>query len=787
MPARAAARVEQAAKKSRTSTPPDLLPATPSSALNTTPAPDPVDEPQKPPPPPLPTSIHPGKPLPTIEGAAQSATPPQKDYQSIQERYRVAARHAPFPSPPPCLPQLMPDFASHSGVLAESLSRSRQRWIGDGLFEKYWTKPTKKKGVVLEDAKNPPKDTMTKIGQVTISLEPHYFEATVYAVKDPNKPAPQPAFRPILQYGPPNGAMPPPPTPLSKPATPSATPAPPPAPDRTQNAPNPVPFAPTPSALSSGAPQAGNLLQPQTSAPPAAQQPSLAPQGAHIPATAKPNMSPRATGPSTSPHEAFPAPAATASNPLAPLAPQMPQPAPPSSSPAPSSSAAAPGTSTFPPQQGPVPAPAPMTGVSTPPQGSSRHLPPQNPPNRPPGPPVGADPIIVTLAEKANEDPQLRDLMKRVANGNAPKDELARFQAIIDQITAESKRKGALKGPSADRLLVDGRSVRYFADEVDAIIAIVLRSNPKQTSADLAPPSGSDPLVVALVKNALDDPKTLERVRRIAKNNPEFSDATDLKETLDRLKDQLGQQKPQSAGASARPNGTPGAQSPGVQQAPPPPPPQQALRSKGPPPVVKPDVSALVFEFSGGNGDRYLFPRFSIAEQVQTPSGTQVIASFLIVRKGSTSEYGGDPKLDYYQPVTIRMSSTQPRTLEYFLRVVAPVEEVKRYMEDVMDNMTRAEYVLLAMRLPKPEREAKEDGHGSEKENKADESGNATPDVEDPEIWKKGLTWKKDKTIKQLSAKPHALKHGGKRTVNEDEQYQNFIASVSRKATEEHE
>ncbi|KAG6367885.1 hypothetical protein INS49_002084 [Diaporthe citri] len=682
VPARAAARVEQAAKKSRTSTPPDLLPATPSSALNTTPAPDPVDEPQKPPPPPLPTSIHPGKPLPTIEGAAQSATPPQKDYQSIQE----------------------------SGVLAESLSRSRQRWIGDGLFEKYWTKPTKKKGVVLEDAKNPPKDTMTKIGQVTISLEPHYFEATVYAVKDPNKPAPQPAFRPILQYGPPNGAMPPPPTPLSKPATPSATPAP--APDRTQNASNPVPSAPTPSAMPFNLPSRSisstgrDAFEPSSTPGPADASASTiiiitsaielgcSPKYQHVSATTWPSLRPYANG---------------------------------------------------------------------------RY------------------PIIVTLAEKANEDPQLRDLMKRVANGNAPKDELARFQAIIDQITAESKRKGALKGPSADRLLVDGRSMRYFADEVDAIIAIVLRSNPKQTSADLAPPSGSDPLVVALVKNALDDPKTLERVRRIAKNNPEFSDATDLKETLDRLKDQLGQQKPQSAGASARPNGTPGAQSPGVQQAPPPPPPQQALRSKGPPPVVKPDVSALVFEFSGGNGDRYLFPRFSIAEQVQTPSGTQVIASFLIVRKGSTSEYGGDPKLDYYQPVTIRMSSTQPRTLEYFSRVVAPAEEVKRYMEDVMDNMTRAEYVLLAMRLPKPEREAKEDGHGSEKENKADESGNATPDIEDPELWKKGLTWKKDKTIKQLSAKPHALKHGGKRTVNEDEQYQNFIASVSRKATEEHE
>lgn len=376
--------------------------------------------------------------------------------------------------------------------------------------------------------------------------------------------------------------------------------------------------------------------------------------------------------------------------------------------------------------------------------------------------------------------------MKRVANGNAPKEELARFQAIIDQITAESKRKGALQGPSADRLFVDGRNVRYFAHEVDAIIAIVFRSNPKTTSADLVPPSGSDPLVVALVKCALDDHKTLERIRRIAKDTPEFSDATDLKETLDRLKTQLMQQKPQSPAGPARTNGAPTPQPQNVQPPSAPPVPQQALRSKGPPPAVKPDVSAVVFEFAGGNGDRYLFPKFSIVEHVQTPSGPQVIASFLIVRKGSTSEYGGDPKLDYYQPVTVRISSSQPRHLEYFSRIVAPPEEVRRYMEDVMDNMTRAEYVLLAMRLPKPEKEVKEDnsGLGFEKENKVAESHTATPEVEDPNIWRKGLTWKKDKTVKQLSAKPTSLKNGDKRILSEDEQYQNFIASVSRREAE---
>lgn len=392
----------------------------------------------------------------------------------------------------------------------------------------------------------------------------------------------------------------------------------------------------------------------------------------------------------------------------------------------------------------------------------------------------------MTLAEKANEDPQLRDLMKRVANGNAPKDELARFQAIIDQITAESKRKGASQGPSADRLFVDGKTVRYFADEVDVIISIILRTNPKQKSADLVPPANSNPLFVELVKVALDDPKILAQVQRISKNTPEFSDATDLKETLDRLKAQLGQQKP-SASPAASSKAT-GASNGHTQQgaAGPQPHPQQALRSKGPPPAVKPDVSAVVFEFAGANGDRYLFPKFSIVEQIQTSWGPQVIASFLIVRKGSTSEYGGDPKLDYYQPVTIRISASQPRYLDYFSKVLAPQDEVKRYMEDIMDNMTRAEYVLLAMRLPKPgpKEPAKEDGQGSEKENRPEGvSKHATPEADGGgDIYRKGLVWKKDKTMKLL-AKPAPL-NGGK-IVGEEESYQSFIASVSRQRDEE--
>jgi hypothetical protein len=404
------------------------------------------------------------------------------------------------------------------------------------------------------------------------------------------------------------------------------------------------------------------------------------------------------------------------------------------------------------------------------------------------------------LAEKAGSDPQLRDLMKRVAQGNAEKYELERFQAIIDAITAESKRNGGTSGPSADRLLVDGRTVRYFADEVRAILDIVLSSNPKQTSADLRPPAGSDPLVVMLVKAALDDPRTRDIVRRIAENKPQFADATDLRVILDRLrakliKDKERQQTQSPASASPappRPNGVPnGHTTPSTTPNPATtsgPTPQTALRSKGPPPPPpKPDISAIVFEFAGGSGDRYLFPKFSLLEYVPVPSGQQVIASFLLVRKGSKAEYPmADPELDYYQPLTIRLFTHAGRHLEHLARVVAPQDEVRRYMDDVMSKMTRAEYILLAMRLPRRD--------GSEEEKEEGRQSNGGLVLKDKEREKEGgmeLAQKLGKTQPGVlwttkAAKPDVKELPGRskslgRTMDADEQYQSFVASVSRK------
>ncbi|KAI1653124.1 hypothetical protein F4813DRAFT_375895 [Daldinia decipiens] len=713
LPARAAARVEHVSKK-RTATPPERS-VTPVPASASTPVPtETVTED-----PPLPKSIQAGNPLPTVEHP-QPDDLLSKDYQSIQE----------------------------SGVLAESLLRSRQKWAHEGVFEKYWTKPTKRKGVVKEDPNNPPKDSMTKIGQVTITVEPHVLEATMYAVKDP-KPAPttNSTFRPIVQYGPPNGAMPPPPKP-STPSTPSApitSPSQPPA-----QPPSQPPSTAPPPVQAQGQTQPQSQTQqldlqrpPPTTIPP--NKPLASPRGLDsvLAAPQHPPTIPPTTGPSQ------PAP---------------PQPRGPSQ----------PGLSTNRPLHAPNSgATAAVTGpaVPAPPKSST----PAAKPATPTAP--GADPIIVTLAERASEDPQLRDLMKRVAIGDAAPAELAHFQKIIDQITADYKKKGGQHGPSADRLIVDGRTVKYFADEVRTILEIVLASNPHQRSNDLRTPPGSDPLVILLVKKALDDVATRDIVRRIAEGKTKFTDTTDLKTTLDKLKDLVVKEtsKPQqvTTGASQTTT-TNGVESPTVQTSSVPrkasltgpgqpthaSSSQQALRSKGPPPSIKPDISAIVLEFSGGNGDRYLFPKYSIIEYVNP---TQAVASFLIVRKGSKLEYGGDPALDYYQPVTIRIYAQSPKHLESLARVVAPQDEVRRYMDDIMDNMTRAEYVLLAMRLPKADKEEQV------------EEGTSTPKV-DPanQPQQSKVLWSS-----KVSSTATPPQKPITKPLGEDEQYQSFIATVS--------
>ncbi len=99
------------------------------------------------------------------------------------------------------------------------------------------------------------------------------------------------------------------------------------------------------------------------------------------------------------------------------------------------------------------------------------------------------------------------ELMKRVAQGDASKRELEEFQAIIDEITAESKKRGTPARRRTGCWSTAGRSATSPTRSRPYSTSCSL-SNPRQTSATLRPPEGSDPLVVMLVKKALDDAKT---------------------------------------------------------------------------------------------------------------------------------------------------------------------------------------------------------------------------------------------------------------------------------------
>ena len=87
-------------------------------------------------------------------------------------------------------------------------------------------------------------------------------------------------------------------------------------------------------------------------------------------------------------------------------------------------------------------------------------------------------------------------------------------------------------------------------------------------------------------------------------------------------------------------------------------------------------------------------------------------------------------------------------------------------MDDVMDNTTRAEYVLLAMRLP---RETKESGTPvSEKEAEAAQP----PHVNTQVLWA-------TTTPTVIAPKPMNVTKASEILLSEEEKYQKFIATVS--------
>ncbi|KAJ5824204.1 hypothetical protein N7447_006544 [Penicillium robsamsonii] len=163
---------------------------------------------------PLPTKVKDGDSLPVVR-TRQPLSLPDNEYQSIAE----------------------------SAVLLASLERSKKKWLSDGILVRYYTKPKKTKREQTEK-NNPSKDTMTKIGPCDVTIGPHFFDAMIYIVKDPSAPAAlqyAPPQRPMVHYGHPNNFQQyrPYPTPSNQQRPAQYSPAPPGRPGYTGSHPSP--------------------------------------------------------------------------------------------------------------------------------------------------------------------------------------------------------------------------------------------------------------------------------------------------------------------------------------------------------------------------------------------------------------------------------------------------------------------------------------------------------------------------------------------------------------------
>lgn len=123
--------------------------------------------------------------------------------------------------PLPTLTQLPneygPEYQSviESGVIKTALARSRKRWMSEGVFEKYWSKPQKapskkklqEQGLGVK-APPPPKEPQQRgkpgerVGTCKLVVEPHIFEITLYVIKE-YLPMSQQQQQSYQQYHPP--------------------------------------------------------------------------------------------------------------------------------------------------------------------------------------------------------------------------------------------------------------------------------------------------------------------------------------------------------------------------------------------------------------------------------------------------------------------------------------------------------------------------------------------------------------------------------------------------------
>ena len=272
------------------------------------------------------------------------------------------------------------------------------------------------------------------------------------------------------------------------------------------------------------------------------------------------------------------------------------------------------------------------------------------------------------LAQRASTDYALKQVMKIVASGQANAAQLEYFQKHIDELTKIVK----------DRQAEEERK------------------------------KGNSTL-----------PKSVSQVSRPMQSTPGPYQGNTAKSTSNQ---QLGNGRPGGLVVPQPYPGTPAGQHHNRYYPPPP------VRAR--PVVVPPPPLHVLLEFAQNSTDRFLFPRNSILEY--SAGGMSLLASFLVVKKvdengrpetteskkesKKKAENGTDetnvekPKSqlkEQFQPVTVRFDCpSDSNVLQVLGRVVAPVEEVQKYMIAVAQRCTRVATVELAMRLPRESKDA---------------------------------------------------------------------------------
>lgn len=283
-------------------------------------------------------------------------------------------------------------------------------------------------------------------------------------------------------------------------------------------------------------------------------------------------------------------------------------------------------------------------------------------------PKSSTDPVIQLLANRAATDYKLRDLMTIVASGNASPEELEVFQGHINDISASLRKKNELGAPQTGLSRTAGNT---------------------PAGRPLAPVSGEDmtnpvhPNSGSVRPDYPSGPHSGASRQVTPSPRPSIMNSNHHNANYHAPRGPVHTSKPEGSSVSHRP-----------------------------------ETTAVVFEFVAGSGDRFLFPKYSILDF--STSGTQVIASFLVVRKGSDSDSSAsyESEVEYYQPVTIRISAASAKILDPLARVVAHPTEARKYMNEVMDRTTRAENARLAIRLPRDPETINEGG--TDKEGSAD-------------------------------------------------------------------